>query len=572
MITFADLEDARVGLLAAAAEEWQRVADRYAALSADTTGTLTRPIRQSGWAGDAAAAATARLEILDDEFEVAASRARMAAVVLRRAVEDITDLQRRLRGVVDGAVAAGLSVTDDGRVIPPFMSTAEQSTPEGRTVSERNAANAGVYADLLWKILVEAGEGDTRIALALESICGVGKLPAGQHAGEYNDVTKAARSAAAALGLTEDAIPAAGTDPAAVKAWWDGLSTDERQLYAAAWPEKVGGLDGLPATDRDTANRQALRNYIGDNISGGDTYRNAPHDRAVYLLQRLEGEGEHDTGPAPMYLLGFDPDDDGQAIVAFGNPDTAAHTAVVVPGVGTELDEYYKELRRAQILQEAGTAAGKGEPVSVITWLGYDTPGGGLTGIDIVTAPFGGKSEAGARALDTFVDGLRASHDDSPSHITGIGHSYGSTVFGEAASTGDGIAVDDIIVAGSPGMRVDYASELNTGTEHTWATAAVDDSFVARPEKLQEKLYPEIGEIPVGPGPVVLFGEGLEAVHGPAPHNPEFGAKVLQADTSGHSGYWKDPKEQVTDILKAQAAVIVGDYERAEALGKVPAR
>ncbi|WP_230688727.1 alpha/beta hydrolase [Micromonospora sp. WMMC415] len=68
-------------------------------------------------------------------------------------------------------------------------------------------------------------------------------------------------------------------------------------------------------------------------------------------------------------------------------------------------------------------------------------------------------AEAGARALDGFVDGLRAAHDGTSCHVTVLGHSHGSTVLVEAASTGDGLAADDMIAVGSPGMRVDDASE-----------------------------------------------------------------------------------------------------------------
>ncbi|MEK8106543.1 alpha/beta hydrolase [Micromonospora sp. M12] len=35
--------------------------------------------------------------------------------------------------------------------------------------------------------------------------------------------------------------------------------------------------------------------------------------------------------------------------------------------------------------------------------------------------------------------------------MTVVGHSYGSTVLGEAASTGNGLAADDLIAVGSPG-------------------------------------------------------------------------------------------------------------------------
>ena len=56
-------------------------------------------------------------------------------------------------------------------------------------------------------------------------------------------------------------------------------------------------------------------------------------------------------------------------------------------------------------------------------------------------------------------------------------------------------------------------------------------------------------------------------INGPGPHTPEFGANVLDVDTSGHSGYWT-PNSRA---LAAQAAVIIGDYD-AVALqhGKAP--
>ncbi|MDI6104145.1 hypothetical protein QLQ12_36690 [Actinoplanes sp. NEAU-A12] len=98
----------------------------------------------------------------------------------------------------------------------------------------------------------------------------------------------AARTAAAALNLTEAGIPAAGGDHRAAHDWWAGRSPEERHLYATAWPDRVGALDGLPATDRDQANQLALRNYIGDSVNRRDDQDNSQHDRAVNLLDKLK--------------------------------------------------------------------------------------------------------------------------------------------------------------------------------------------------------------------------------------------------------------------------------------------
>jgi hypothetical protein len=83
----------------------------------------------------------------------------------------------------------------------------------------------------------------------------------------------------------------------------------------------------------------------------------------------------------------------------------------------------------------------------------------------------GSYAEQGGRQLDGFINGINATQQNAgqtDSHMTMIGHSYGSTVIGEGAKHGNGLAVDDIVVAGSPGMHVSSASDLNVGERHVW--------------------------------------------------------------------------------------------------------
>ncbi|MFF8956308.1 alpha/beta hydrolase [Streptomyces sp. NPDC014894] len=76
-------------------------------------------------------------------------------------------------------------------------------------------------------------------------------------------------------------------------------------------------------------------------------------------------------------------------------------------------------------------------------------------------APFSHYANDGAPAFNQFLNGLDASRAvDTPSHTTAIGHSYGSTLIGSAARQGD-LNTDDVIFAGSPGVRVGIASLLN---------------------------------------------------------------------------------------------------------------
>ncbi len=72
-----------------------------------------------------------------------------------------------------------------------------------------------------------------------------------------------------------------------------------------------------------------------------------------------------------------------------------------------------------------------------------------------------GVRRGGRSGLNTFENGLRASHVGPPSIDTVIGHSYGSTVVGAAASGGHHLDADNVIAVGSPGMLVDRAGRLN---------------------------------------------------------------------------------------------------------------
>lgn len=53
-------------------------------------------------------------------------------------------------------------------------------------------------------------------------------------------------------------IPAASASPAAVNAWWQGLTPAERHHLIHNQPDQIGNRDGIPTVDRDQANRLRL--------------------------------------------------------------------------------------------------------------------------------------------------------------------------------------------------------------------------------------------------------------------------------------------------------------------------
>ena len=87
----------------------------------------------------------------------------------------------------------------------------------------------------------------------------------------------------------------------------------------------------------------------------------------------------------------------------------------------------------------------------------------------------------GGPVLDNFQQGLYATHDPSdPLHTTVIGHSYGTTVVGEATQAPGGLRADDVVLAASPGINVDNAAAMHVpdGTSHVWATRDDNDPIV----------------------------------------------------------------------------------------------
>ena len=70
----------------------------------------------------------------------------------------------------------------------------------------------------------------------------------------------------------------------------------------------------------------------------------------------------------------------------------------------------------------------------------------------------------GGAALATYLDGMHASHVGPAAIDTVIGHSYGSTLVGGAATGGNHLAADNVIAVGSSGMLAQDASDLSLET------------------------------------------------------------------------------------------------------------
>lgn len=266
-------------------------------------------------------------------------------------------------------------------------------------------------------------------------------------------------------------------DPEALRRWWAALSPAQRQGLVTEHPDEVGNADGLPVADRDEANRTALGrdiDYLAERKADGqlsdheeDVLANAQHVRDA--LDEHKDRVDVDTGEQITNVIVYKPgihSGDGGVAISFGDPDTADHVSVNVPGLTTTTGSTGGNLDKTLALHQAALGKVNGTVASVY-WLDYDAPSGNPVnlldpgGVLDVTQVVGPRvaSEGGARFAD-FLDGLRTSDEGERAHLTAIGHSYGSTTVGYGLR--DGADVDDAIILGSPGVPATTAHDLTS--------------------------------------------------------------------------------------------------------------
>ncbi|WP_438874181.1 alpha/beta hydrolase [Streptomyces calidiresistens] len=319
-------------------------------------------------------------------------------------------------------------------------------------------------------------------------------------------------------------LPSVTSSPERIASFFASMGHRKWMVLAERHPEVVGNLDGVPAEVRYAANRHALNRARQEELARTDD-------------ERLSAAGRHHAGRlANRYasllredrrILSFDPSGGGRAAEVFGDLDTAHRISVVVPGVDTDLLTFERTRMRyrspvgmAEALHAEQTAADPDRESAVIAWADYTTPRG--VGVSAATG------ELAAEGADRLVRAVEGLPGEAP--VALFCHSYGSVVCGLAA---DRLSdrVSDIVVAGSPGMRVSRADRLGTDAR-VWATRAVGD------------WIRDVPHLAVGP-----LGHGTDPVH------PSFGALHLASGSArGHTGYF----EPGTDSLRNFARIGTG--------------
>ncbi|MEW2214307.1 alpha/beta hydrolase [Streptomyces globisporus] len=588
-LTWSVLREVKCAELEQAADGWGRVGNRADAARDRIEGQLLPGLRDTQ-RGEAPDAAVRGLRRLGTNFQYIYTECGLLRTALNSLAHEIKAQQRVLQGALDDAAALNFTVHADGSVTypaageglvdgkPPAGGTASgvpnpgMVPPSGLVAPNPNAGKAQDIADRVAQAVRAAADADwryTRILRSLKAHEGLG-VPVATWTDAAAD---AAAVRDAARGYLRDAIPH-DASPAERKAWWAGLTDEQREEYLAVYPDRIGNLDGIPALVRDAANRDNLQLLMGK-LEGRDDDDSATKLAALREIDRQLRAGPK-AGEPPMYLLGIGDQGNGRAIVSYGNPDTARNVAAYVPGLNTSLDMGFAEgdLKRARDLSIAANQYGA--PAAAITWLGYDAPQS-PDGLRSLAVAVDGRAEQGGRAFHDFMGGVKAANVHDDPHMTAIGHSYGSRTVGSAAQHPGGIpGVDEIVFVGSPGVGVDSADELGVGRDHVFVGAAANDVVTKLPSKA-ESVLGVAGVGFGGPAAAYAFGDLVDrrdddVWFGRDPASEAFGARRIEVgdgpplvgkgkiDVDAHSQYF-DPEIDIASV-ENMALITAGQADR----------
>ena len=452
--------------------EWAGANGAPADFSGDAADAASHAVTSFARDTDAVGAALERGELAIDAFltRMRQRRSEHADLVERR--QRLNDDRESLLGRIESA-------TDD--------QVAELQTEAAELRRRFEAYHADLQA---WRDRVDADE-----QACVRSLSAVDQLAEGLRA-----ATDPSRADTAALASE---LRRLGSDTDAVNAWWEGRSQAERNALLISDPDLVGNTNGIPTGDRDEANTSALQRDIeyllgiqasGQELSASEQ-RWLENARSIEAAVQQAASDKWADLDVAAFVMAYQPHafgGDGVAAVAYGNPDTADHTAVYVPGImqdGTYIDEngaqalnLYEETVNSMLSEDPPREGA----VSTIAWIGYDSPNFnpesmwpwdlGASAGDVSHTVTEANAEAGGVALSQFVDGLNSTHTtgDQP-HLTVIGHSYGSTTSSYAAA--GGMDADSLVLIGSPGASegVDHVSDLGMPSGQVFVGAADND-------------------------------------------------------------------------------------------------
>ncbi|MCP4966214.1 MAG: hypothetical protein GY926_13395 [bacterium] len=324
--------------------------------------------------------------------------------------------------------------------------------------------------------------------------------------------------------------------PEAVAGRWAELSPSEQKELLEQYPDLLGNLDGIPYDIRFKANRARIETALIVAKENMD-------DERIMLLEGLADDKSRQFLFLDIYAPGG-----GRIAEVHGRLSTAQNVIVIVPGIGNDVSnfqagaDYNLLVDGSRQIYEESRSPGR---TAVVAWLGYDAPRGhdDPQGLDpAMTNEV--RAREGAAELRRFL----AANTNSSQVVSLIGHSYGSTTAGIAASEGLP-TVDNLILLGSPGGGADHVSayQLESGGRvfassapndevKNWTTAGRVDAGIQVAGAAGGFVSGGLLGLVVGGASAAVASAFIEYDPlGKDPTDPSFGATVLDPGDLGDS-------------------------------------
>jgi hypothetical protein len=255
-----------------------------------------------------------------------------------------------------------------------------------------------------------------------------------------------------------------------------------------------------------------------------------------------------------------DPSQMVTAAVSVGDPYTADHVSVTVPGVGSTTRGSLEGMTREaeQLKTEAEKIAqvrGMRDTVATIAYLGYQPPLS-MSSKELLTDDL---AEAAVPRLKSFLGDLDTL--GKPGNTVALyGHSYGSLTSGLTLRDGAGPLVDNVVLYGSAGFAATTPAQLGLRNDQFFVMSAPDDAITQK-----------IGAIaPIhgwGADPnAVLNGQyvftHLQTESGTVTVGADGGGVPILWDKSaahGHSEYGRDATQRMTGFNLAAVLLDLPD-------------
>ena len=372
--------------------------------------------------------------------------------------------------------------------------------------------------------------------------------------------------------------------------YWSQQSVAQKQHLCDKYPDLIGNADGVEGWARDRANRNRLpklKQEAKDNVSTYTELLKSPwidsNTRAYYLSELDKAEKavkaydavqeqldkgisledyQHGKKGDPVSLLTLQ--NDGarvKAAMGQGDVDHAKNVATFVPGIGTTVEGSMGDyMRQTKNLRSAAMAQGNlsARDVATVAWLGYDAPGKAdlsePQNIPGIISPF--LAQSGSDRLAGFMNGMQASRDygAGDAHMTLVGHSYGSSTSGMAATKVKYGVIDDLVLCGSPGMGTYDAKNYHVDQNHLWVSGVPKGDSVQGMGAIRGGIVGSLGKNPMD------SDSGFTHLSDDATGSPKYNkdapaSKPFNFNFDNHSIYLEDGTETLQDIGRVAAGV-----------------